>query len=56
MNVCLFAAELKKGNTEGTKCHDKTMMSIKADKTMKENPSMYCFLGRTLRDKNEGGV
>jgi hypothetical protein len=51
----LFVGELNRTKTEGTKCHDKTMMSIKADKTIKENPSM-CHLGRTQRDKDEGGV
>ena len=51
---CLFPAELKRAKAEGTKCHAKTMMSIKADKVIKEIPSM-CRLGRTPRDKNEGG-
>ena len=40
--------------TEGTKCHTKTMKSIKANKTIKENPGM-CHSGRTRRDKDEGG-
>jgi hypothetical protein len=30
------------------------MMSIKADKSIKEIPIM-CRVGRTLKDKNEGG-
>jgi hypothetical protein len=30
------------------------MMSIKADKTIKETPNMCLHLGRTQRDKNEG--
>jgi hypothetical protein len=30
------------------------MMSIKADKTIKEKPSM-CPSGRTWRDKDKGG-
>jgi hypothetical protein len=44
---CLFAGEQKRAKVEGTKCHGKTMMSIKADETIKENPSM-CH-------KDEGG-
>ena len=51
----LFATEYKRTKDEGTKCHIKTTMSIKADKTVKEKPSM-CHLGRTRREKDEGGV
>ncbi len=47
----------------GCRCEDtildnadlKTRMSIKSEKSIKEIPNM-CRLGRTLRDKNEGGV
>ena len=35
---CLFASEYKRAKTEGRKCHAKNMMSIKPDKTIKENP------------------
>jgi hypothetical protein len=52
--VCLFASEEKREKTEGTKCHAKTMMSIKADKNVKEKPSM-CRLGKTWRQKDQGG-
>jgi hypothetical protein len=40
---------------KGTKCHAKTMMSRKADKTLKGTPSM-CRLGRMRRGKDEGRV
>jgi hypothetical protein len=46
----LFAAEGKRAKSEGIKCHAKTMMSIKADKVIKEIPNM-CRFDRTLRDK-----
>ena len=52
--MCLFVAELKRAKSEGTKYHAKTMMSTKADKTVEEKPSM-CRLGRTRREKDEGG-
>jgi hypothetical protein len=38
----------------GPKCHVVTMMSRK-DKIVTEKPSM-CLLGRTRREKDEGGV
>jgi hypothetical protein len=54
-NVCLFGADLKRTKTDGTKCHAKTMMSIKADKdypkTIKQNPRKR-HSGRTRRDKD----
>lgn len=40
--------------TEGKKCHVKIMMSRKYDESLKGIPNM-CHLGRTLREKNEGG-
>jgi hypothetical protein len=51
MFIC---SRIKKGENRGYKYHVKTMMSIKADKNIKEEPNM-CRLGRTQRDKNEGG-
>jgi hypothetical protein len=50
--VCF--SRIKRAKAKGTKCHAKTMMSIKADKTVKEEPSI-CRVGRTWRDKDEGG-
>ncbi len=45
----LICSRIKREKTEGTKCHAKTMMSIKSDKSVKEIPRM-CRLGRTLGD------
>ncbi len=43
----------EKTRTEGKKCHVKTMMSRKADKTLKQTPNK-CRLGRTWSQEDEG--
>ena len=51
-----ISSRIKRTKTEGKKCHAKlvTMVSRKAIKLLKETPSM-CSLGRTRREKDEGG-
>jgi hypothetical protein len=52
---CLFASELKRAKAEGTKCHAKTMMSIKADKTIQEKTSMCKMMIQSLLQPNQKG-
>jgi hypothetical protein len=51
----VYLQQNKKGQKPslGKKCHAKTMMNRKADKTLKYTPSM-CRLDRTRRKKDEG--
>jgi hypothetical protein len=44
----------KRTKPEGKKCHTKTMISGKSDKTLKQTYSVY-RLARTHREKDEGG-
>ncbi len=48
-----ICSRIKKARAEDKKCHAKTMMSIKADRSLKETPKTY-RLSRTWRKENKG--